>query len=185
MRTELKRLHQMLRTTVVYVTHDQIEAMTLATRIAVMRDGRIEQLAAPDEVYDRPATLYVAGFVGSPPMNILDAEMTANGLKIEGCERCFPCRQPSTSRLGGAAREGRHSAGGIAARSRVRGSTIDRECRGGGTHRAGTRDHGYGRQPAHHRLPAAAHGSWNGIGSCLHLRRDGPAPLRSGKRPLA
>ncbi|MDW9359126.1 sn-glycerol-3-phosphate ABC transporter ATP-binding protein UgpC [Sinorhizobium meliloti] len=90
MRTELKRLHQMLRTTVVYVTHDQIEAMTLAIRIAVMRDGRIEQLAAPDEVYDRPATLYVAGFVGSPPMNILDAEMTANGLKIEGCEEVLP-----------------------------------------------------------------------------------------------
>ncbi|MGK9203240.1 ABC transporter ATP-binding protein [Sinorhizobium meliloti] len=86
MRTELKRLHQMLKTTVVYVTHDQIEAMTLATRIAVMRDGRIEQLATPEEVYDRPATLYVAGFVGSPPMNILDAEVSANGLKLDGCE---------------------------------------------------------------------------------------------------
>ncbi|MGN7751569.1 ABC transporter ATP-binding protein [Sinorhizobium sp. 22678] len=86
MRTELKRLHQMLKTTVVYVTHDQIEAMTLATRIAVMRDGRIEQLATPEEVYDRPLTLYVAGFVGSPPMNILDAEVTTSGLKLDGCE---------------------------------------------------------------------------------------------------
>ncbi len=57
MRTELKRLHQVLNTTVVYVTHDQIEAMTLATRIAVMRDGRIEQLGTPAEIYDRPATL--------------------------------------------------------------------------------------------------------------------------------
>ncbi|WP_027997848.1 ABC transporter ATP-binding protein [Sinorhizobium arboris] len=90
MRTELKRLHQMLKTTVVYVTHDQIEAMTLATRIAVMRDGRIEQLATPEEIYDRPATLYVAGFVGSPPMNTLDAEMTANGLKLDGCEEMLP-----------------------------------------------------------------------------------------------
>lgn len=84
MRTELKRLHQMLKTTVVYVTHDQIEAMTLATRIAVMRDGRIEQLGTPGEIYDRPATLYVAGFVGSPPMNILDATATAEGLRIAG-----------------------------------------------------------------------------------------------------
>ncbi|RVJ32646.1 ABC transporter ATP-binding protein [Sinorhizobium medicae] len=90
MRTELKRLHQMLKTTVVYVTHDQIEAMTLATRIAVMRDGRIEQLATPEEIYDRPATLYVAGFVGSPPMNILDAEVTASGLKLDGCEEVLP-----------------------------------------------------------------------------------------------
>jgi len=90
MRTELKRLHQMLKTTVVYVTHDQIEAMTLATRIAVMRDGRIEQLGTPEEIYDRPATLYVAGFVGSPPMNILDAETTGNGLKLYGCDDVLP-----------------------------------------------------------------------------------------------
>jgi multiple sugar transport system ATP-binding protein len=73
MRTELKRLHHMLNATIVYVTHDQIEAMTLATRIAVMRDGRIEQLATPKEIYERPATRYVAGFVGAPPMNMLDA----------------------------------------------------------------------------------------------------------------
>ena len=77
MRTELKRLHQMLQTTMVYVTHDQIEAMTLATRIAVMRDGRIEQLGTPEEIYNRPATLYVATFVGAPPMNLL--EVTAEG----------------------------------------------------------------------------------------------------------
>ncbi len=89
MRTELKRLHQLLGTTVVYVTHDQIEAMTLATRIAVMRDGRIEQLGTPEEIYDRPATLYVAGFVGSPQMNILDAELTGSGLRIAG-EEAFP-----------------------------------------------------------------------------------------------
>ncbi|WP_085027139.1 ABC transporter ATP-binding protein [Ensifer aridi] len=90
MRTELKRLHQMLKTTIVYVTHDQIEAMTLATRIAVMRDGRIEQLGTPEEIYDRPETLYVAGFVGSPPMNILDAEVTGRGLKLDGCEEILP-----------------------------------------------------------------------------------------------
>ena len=76
MRSELRRLHEMLGTTVVYVTHDQIEAMTLATRIAIMRDGRIEQLGTPEEIYDRPANLYVAGFVGSPAMNVLTATVT-------------------------------------------------------------------------------------------------------------
>ena len=84
MRTEMKRLHQMLKTTVVYVTHDQIEAMTLATRIAVMRDGRIEQLGTPEEIYDHPATLYVAAFVGSPPMNVLDGVVTGEGLRLDG-----------------------------------------------------------------------------------------------------
>jgi multiple sugar transport system ATP-binding protein len=109
MRTELKRLHQMLKTTVVYVTHDQIEAMTLATRIAVMRNGRIEQLATPEEVYDRPATLYVAGFVGSPPMNILDAEVTARGLKLDGCEEVLPL----PAAFNGAASAGRRVKVGI------------------------------------------------------------------------
>jgi len=71
MRVELKRLHKELDATIIYVTHDQIEAMTLATRIAVMRAGRIEQYAAPDDLYEEPATLFVAGFVGSPAMNFL------------------------------------------------------------------------------------------------------------------
>ena len=88
-RTELKRLHQMLGTTIVYVTHDQIEAMTLATRIAVMRNGRIEQLGTPEEVYDRPATLYVAGFVGSPPMNVLDGVITGEGVQLDGSGRHY------------------------------------------------------------------------------------------------
>src|SRR5512138_827932 len=71
MRTEIKRLHQRLRTTVVYVTHDQIEAMTLASRIAIMRDGVVQQFAPPEEIYERPANMYVAGFIGSPAMNFL------------------------------------------------------------------------------------------------------------------
>ena len=75
MRLELKRLHEMLGATIIYVTHDQIEAMTLATRIAVMREGRIEQLADPETIYRDPANLYVAGFVGSPAMNILDGTL--------------------------------------------------------------------------------------------------------------
>lgn len=82
MRSELKRLHQMLGVTVVYVTHDQIEAMTLASRIAVMNAGRIEQLGTPAEIYNRPATLFVAQFMGSPPVNILQTQQTASGLNI-------------------------------------------------------------------------------------------------------
>jgi len=73
MRTEIKRLHQRLGTTIVYVTHDQIEAMTLATRIAVMKDGIVQHFGPPQEVYDRPANTYVARFVGSPAMNIVGA----------------------------------------------------------------------------------------------------------------
>ncbi|MDI3337200.1 sn-glycerol-3-phosphate ABC transporter ATP-binding protein UgpC [Defluviimonas aestuarii] len=84
MRAELKRLHRMLGTTVVYVTHDQIEAMTLATRIAVMREGQIEQIGTPEEIYNRPATAFVAEFVGAPPMNMIDATLDADGLQLEG-----------------------------------------------------------------------------------------------------
>ncbi len=79
MRTEIKKLHHRLGTTIVYVTHDQIEAMTLATRIAVMRAGVIEQLATPQEVYEQPANMYVGGFVGSPPMNFIPATLVGHG----------------------------------------------------------------------------------------------------------
>lgn len=78
MRTEIKRLHQRLGTTIVYVTHDQIEAMTLATKVAVMNGGVVQQLAPPQEVYDRPANTYVAKFVGSPAMNIIPGRMIAS-----------------------------------------------------------------------------------------------------------
>jgi multiple sugar transport system ATP-binding protein len=79
MRTEIKQLHQRLRTTIVYVTHDQIEAMTMADRIVVMHDGRIEQIGAPLDLYDRPQNLFVAGFIGSPAMNFLRGRIRANG----------------------------------------------------------------------------------------------------------
>jgi len=80
MRAEIKRLQVNLGITSIYVTHDQVEAMTMADRIAVMRDGLLEAYCPPDELYDRPATLFVAGFVGNPPMNFLDVEVTqANG----------------------------------------------------------------------------------------------------------
>jgi multiple sugar transport system ATP-binding protein len=79
MRTELKELHQRLKTTSIYVTHDQIEAMTMADQIVVMRDGIVEQRGQPLELYDRPANLFVAGFIGSPAMNFLPGTLKGNG----------------------------------------------------------------------------------------------------------
>ncbi|MGH0003330.1 ABC transporter ATP-binding protein [Pseudovibrio ascidiaceicola] len=79
MRTEIKKLHQKLGTTIVYVTHDQIEAMTLSTRIAVMNGGYVQQLGTPKEIYDNPANLFVASFMGSPSMNLVPAKVVANG----------------------------------------------------------------------------------------------------------
>jgi multiple sugar transport system ATP-binding protein len=76
MRTEIKKLHQSLGTTIVYVTHDQIEAMTLSTRIAVMNHGYVQQLGTPKEIYDSPANIFVATFMGSPAMNIMPATVT-------------------------------------------------------------------------------------------------------------
>ena len=80
-RTEIKRLHQNLGKTMVYVTHDQIEAMTLATRIAVLNQGRIEQFDTPEEVYRRPASLFVAAFVGSPGMNLISGRIAAGAFQ--------------------------------------------------------------------------------------------------------
>ncbi len=79
MRLEIKTLHEQTKSTIVYVTHDQIEAMTMATRIAIMDGGVIQQFGTPDEVYETPANLFVAGFIGAPAMNILDATITASG----------------------------------------------------------------------------------------------------------
>src|SRR5690348_4886629 len=79
MRVEIKRLHQTTGTTIVYVTHDQIEAMTLATKIAVLKGGELQQVGSPSEIYDRPANLFVADFMGSPAMNLLEGTVTQDG----------------------------------------------------------------------------------------------------------
>jgi multiple sugar transport system ATP-binding protein len=84
MRTEIKELHQRLRTTTVYVTHDQIEAMTMADKIVVMHDGVVEQMGAPLDLYDRPDNLFVAGFIGSPAMNFLKGRIEASGFVADG-----------------------------------------------------------------------------------------------------
>ncbi|MBE5926043.1 MAG: sn-glycerol-3-phosphate ABC transporter ATP-binding protein UgpC [Lachnospiraceae bacterium] len=82
MRIEISKLHQRLETTIIYVTHDQTEAMTLGTRIVVMKDGIVQQVDSPKELYDNPNNLFVAGFMGSPQMNFLDAQVTQSGSDI-------------------------------------------------------------------------------------------------------
>jgi multiple sugar transport system ATP-binding protein len=82
MRTEIKALHQRLKTTSIYVTHDQIEAMTMADKIVVMNAGKTEQIGSPLELYDNPTNLFVAGFIGSPAMNFLPGKVAASGIEV-------------------------------------------------------------------------------------------------------
>src|SRR5713226_5783374 len=82
MRVEIKRLQQELGTTSLYVTHDQVEAMTLADRLVVMNDGSVDQIGPPLDLYERPATIFVAGFIGSPAMNLVAGHLEARGVAI-------------------------------------------------------------------------------------------------------
>ena len=86
MRAEIKRLHKRLGVTSIYVTHDQVEAMTLADRIVVMNDGRIEQIGTPMELFNNPVNTFVAGFLGSPPMNQVKGTLTHTGVKVGNTE---------------------------------------------------------------------------------------------------
>ena len=93
MRAQLSALHSRLATTTIYVTHDQIEAMTLGQRVAVMRDGRIQQVDTPQELYARPVNLYVAAFIGSPAMNLVEAEVEDGRLHFGGYAIPLPARR--------------------------------------------------------------------------------------------
>jgi multiple sugar transport system ATP-binding protein len=97
MRAEIKELHQRLATTTVYVTHDQIEAMTMADKIVVMNAGNVEQIGAPLELYDRPNNLFVAGFIGSPAMNFLKGKIEGGNFRAEGGEALPLARGPNGS----------------------------------------------------------------------------------------
>ena len=115
MRAEIKALHQRLKTTTVYVTHDQVEAMTMADRIVVMQDGRIEQIGTPLELYDHPANLFVAQFIGSPAMNVVAGVVRSGGGESVGRGRrrralAARRRRPGQRRPGGRLRHppGRH-----------------------------------------------------------------------------
>jgi multiple sugar transport system ATP-binding protein len=102
MRAEIKRLHQRLQTSIVYVTHDQIEAMTMGTRIVVLNHGVIQQVGTPDEIYNRPANLFVADFMGSPPMNLLPVRLSIGGtganLKFAGGQTLVHTKPPEALR---------------------------------------------------------------------------------------
>ena len=102
MRTEIKLLHARVPSTVIYVTHDQVEAMTLADRIVIMRDGLIEQVGTPDDVFHRPASRFVAGFIGSPTMNLIDAEIADDRIVFEGGDWLpIPDRFRNAENIGG------------------------------------------------------------------------------------
>ena len=111
MRTEVKKLHARLGQTIIYVTHDQVEAMTLASRIAVMDNGRIRQFAAPETVYEQPADLFVAGFMGSPAMNLVPARVVQDGgiwLEVEDARGTVRFAVPAGSTASVGAHVGRH-----------------------------------------------------------------------------
>src|SRR5499426_4577827 len=97
-RIELQKLHRDLETTFIYVTHDQVEAMTMGDRIAIMYDGVLQQVGTPDEIYDHPANLFVAGFIGSPTMNFVPVTVQNGSAKASGFEVALP--QPVDSRKG-------------------------------------------------------------------------------------
>ena len=177
MRTEIKALHQRLHTTSIYVTHDQIEAMTMADRIVVMNAGRIEQIGTPLQLYDTPANLFVADFIGSPSMNVLKGTLRGGAVEIENGSRVAG---PGVGRR--AARAPRHPA-------RARGHFRRRRApdgRGRGAHR---RQHpglrAARRQPLLHRLqrtarPAPGRRDPRAVPARPHppLRpRHGPPPL--------
>jgi multiple sugar transport system ATP-binding protein len=104
MRAEIKRLHLVSGITTVYVTHDQIEAMTLGSRIAVMKDGILQQIGTPDDIYRRPANTYVAGFIGSPTMNFIPGQASGSGdnavFAFEGGSLALPCPASGAVTLG-------------------------------------------------------------------------------------
>jgi multiple sugar transport system ATP-binding protein len=102
MRTEIKKLHQKLETTIIYVTHDQVEAMTLADRIIIMKDGYIEQIGSPIEVFNKPNNVFVATFIGSPPMNIINADVVKkeNNIYFKIDEKLFiPCPESKQKKI--------------------------------------------------------------------------------------
>jgi len=100
MRLEIKKLQRSLATAAIYVTHDQVEAMTLADRIVVLNAGQVEQIGAPHEVYARPASTFVASFIGAPPMNLFDAKLTGQALDINGQTAPFSHRHQGLVRFG-------------------------------------------------------------------------------------
>ena len=168
MRTEIKELHQRLKTTSIYVTHDQIEAMTMADQIVVMRDGRVEQIGSPLELYDHPANMFVAGFIGSPAMNFLPGTLRRSGgaARVElddGTRLAAPARRRRQRRPAGRLRH--------AARAPARWRRAAASPARGRRDRADRRRH-------LRRLPPRRHGAAGGVPRAPRLRarqHDPPA----------
>jgi multiple sugar transport system ATP-binding protein len=99
-RTEIKRLHQAIGTTIIYVTHDQVEAMTLADRIVILKGGEIEQVGTPDEVYNTPASVFVGGFIGSPAMNFARGKIHGGAVAFDGGSS-IPLQNHPSGKAGG------------------------------------------------------------------------------------
>src|SRR5207244_10955650 len=118
LRAELKQLHQRFSTTAIYVTHDQVEAMTLGDRIAVMSGGKLLQLGTPQEIYRRPVNVFVAGFIGSPPMNLLSASAVGGHVRAGDLE-LEPPGAPDGALVGGVRPEALRLATGAAAEEAV------------------------------------------------------------------
>ena len=127
MRAELKRLHERLETTAIYVTHDQVEAMTLGSRIVVMRDGCVQQVGEPLEVYSQPRNQFVAGFIGSPAMNFIPVTLTEADGDLYATARDFKIKVPADRRAGLAAYRNREATMGIRPENlRISAETSDR-----------------------------------------------------------
>ena len=165
MRAEIKELHQRLKTTTVYVTHDQIEAMTMADKIVVMHDGIVEQIGAPLDLYDRPDNLFVAGFIGSPAMNFIRGRIEADGFVADGGLR-LPLRARARRR-GRPAGHLRHPAGAFPPDA---GGHPGRG-RGGRADRLGDPGRGEGRRAGDDRhLPRSR--AWRGPGETIRVAPD-------------
>ncbi len=192
MRTEIKELHQRLKTTTVYVTHDQIEAMTMADKIVVMHDGVVEQIGAPLDLYDRPANQFVAGFIGSPAMKLHQGRIAEQG-------RTFLCDGGAELSLDAGARRNAWAAGGLWPAARTYPHRPGRRCRPsdrGGAHGIGIP--GWSRDSAARRVrrfPACsasgfpsipARSSYRAAAGHAHLfdeARRPPRGLKDPKRP--
>ena len=166
MRTEIKKLHQKLKTTIVYVTHDQIEALTLSTRIAVMFGGHVQQLGTPKEIYDNPANIFVAGFMGSPSMNLFPAKIA-----VENGQPVAKARLAGGGRGDAAVRRRPRLRAPCRARHRARPAPR-------GDHRPRRR-----RPPQHGGARGRGAGRGDRAGRLGHLRRH-PSRRQGGHRPV-
>ena len=188
-RAEIKKLQDDLGTTTIYVTHDQVEAMTMGDRVAVMRKGELQQVDAPQKLYDRPVNLFVGGFIGSPAMNLVEAklERADGGLAVAAGSQTIALGEetlsarPGAEGLRGARRDPRHPAGGPRGRQARAGPRPDARRRGRADGGARLRDHG----ALLDRRAARDHGRGaRAAGGRRHRRRSAAPEQEEGGRTI-